>query len=279
MILENEFLTLEVNEHGAELSRIRDKQANREVLWNGDPKFWNRHAPLLFPNVGKTFRNIARYGGKEYPTKQHGFARDSEFTLTRQTEDTLVYTLTSSPESKRVYPYDFRLEAGFTLHGREIRVFWRVTNTGKETMYFTIGAHPAFNVPEAYEFDFGDLEAVRYHLLDSSGTMLPETYTLPLKDGKCPFRADMFDNDALIVDDQIERVSLLIEGKAYVTVRCPSFPSFGIWSKPGAPFVCLEPWQGRCDDFGFTGDMREKKNVTSLSPDAVFEQSYTVTVD
>lgn len=279
MQLENEVLLLEVAPKGAELCRVLDKRTQREVLWNGDPAIWGRHSPILFPNVGKTFQNVARYGGKRYPTKQHGFARDMVFSADRQTEESLIFSLKSTPETKAEYPYEFVLKVAYTLHGNEIVVSWVVENTGEESMLFTIGAHPAFNVPQDYEFDFHELRELHYRLLDASGTALPALHPLPLQDGKCAFRAGMFDHDALIFDHQIKAVSLLVDGKPYITVVSPDFPSFGIWSKPGAPFVCLEPWQGRCDDYGFTGEMKDKRDIVALPPRGIFRKHYSIVVE
>lgn len=287
--IENEFLRVSVNDHGAELCSIFDKEKNREVIWQADPAYWKRFAPVLFPNVGRHYEDHYRTAGKEIASKQHGFARDSEFTCVSVTENTITHVLKSSPETLEKYPYEFELEISHVLRGREVTVCWKVRNPGKETMYFTIGGHPAFNVPTGgvggkqsdYSLAFEGKESLSYYLVHPQyGTAkADEPHTLALTDGKCKIDEHMFDLDALVVDGQIEKASILLpDGTPYLTMTCKGFPNFGIWSVPGAPFVCLEPWMGRCDDCGFTGTLAEKANVNVVEPGNVFEKEYQIEV-
>lgn len=157
-----------------------------------------------------------------------------------------------------------------------------------ETMYFTIGGHPAFNVPaggigsqEQYHLTFDGQDSLSYLLIDmSSGTAVADkAYTLELENGSCLIDAHMFDKDALIFDDQIEKAGIAFpDGTPYVELICHGFPSFGIWSVPGSPFVCLEPWMGRCDDFGFKGELPEKKYINTLDKDEIFTASYEIKI-
>ena len=144
MKLENACLCVEIAEKGAELTRILNKKTGAEILWNGDPKFWGRHSPILFPNVGKTYGNTMRIKGIQYPTSQHGFARDSEFRCVKAGVEEAEFLLCSNEETKEVYPYDFELYISYRLEGKKIHVDWKVKNPSEETIYFTIGAHPAF---------------------------------------------------------------------------------------------------------------------------------------
>ena len=170
-----------------------------------------------------------------------------------------------------------------------LHVKWEVRNTGDETMYFTIGAHPAFNVPangnndkkEDYLLTFNGEKSLTYLLLDpASGTALPDqTKTLELTDGTCHIDSHMFDNDALIFDNQIEKAGIAFpDGTPYLELTCHRFPNFGIWSVPGSSFVCLEPWMGRCDDCGFKNDLSEKSNINALNTDEIFNASYEIKI-
>ena len=259
--IENDYLKVSVDDHGAELCSIFDKVHNREVIWQADPAYWKRHAPVLFPNVGRHFEEHYRINGTEYPSKQHGFARDSEFTCVDMTADSITHKLKSSDATRENYPYDFELKIKHVLEKNQVSVCWEIVNHSNEPMYFTIGGHPAFNVPadgsadnkEDYLLTFDGQESLTYLLLDpASGTALPDqTQTLELTDGTCKIDAHMFDHDALIFDNQIEKAGIAFpDGTPYLELTCHRFPNFGIWSVPGSSFVCLEPWMGRCDDCG-----------------------------
>ena len=145
--IENSFLKISVSDHGAELTGIYDKTNDREILWQADPAYWKRHAPVLFPNVGRNYKDIWRLNGKEYPSSQHGFARDSDFICTDITDTSLSFVLKSSEETLKVYPFAFALKITYTLKKHDLEVCWEVVNNDSETMYFTIGGHPAFRVP------------------------------------------------------------------------------------------------------------------------------------
>ncbi len=287
--IENSFLKISVSDHGAELTSIYDKTNDREVLWQADPAYWKRHAPVLFPNVGRNYHDTWRLSGKEYPSRQHGFARDSEFICTDIKDTSLTFVLKSSEETLKVYPFAFALKIIYTLKGRDLDVCWEVVNRGSETMYFTIGAHPAFCVPARsdevqsnYHLAFENQDSLTYILLDTgSGTAITdEAHTLSLENGTYLIDPHMFDKDALVFDNgQITKAGILFpDGTPYVTLSSEGFPNFGIWSVPGAPFVCLEPWMGRCDDCGFEGQLSEKANINVLKPDEEFIKSYQITV-
>ena len=287
--IENDYLKVSVDDHGAELCSIFDKIHNREVIWQADPAYWKRHAPVLFPNVGRHFENHYHIGDTEYPSKQHGFARDSEFTCVDMTTDSITHKLKSSDATKENYPYDFELKIKHVLEKNQVSVCWEVVNHSNKPMYFTIGGHPAFNVPavgsadnkEDYLLTFDEQKSLTYLLLDpASGTALPDqTQTLELTDGTCHIDAHMFDHDALIFDNQIEKAGIAFpDGTPYLELTCHRFPNFGIWSVPGSSFVCLEPWMGRCDDCGFTGDLSEKANINKLDVDEIFNASYEIKI-
>lgn len=288
MILENEYLLAEALESGAELVRIYDKTAGQEILWEGNPVYWKRHSPILFPNVGKTWNNTMKIQGKQYDTCQHGFARDMDFELLTSDGQKAVFVLRSDEETKKKYPFDFELFITYRLEGKTILVEWEVKNPSEETIYFTIGGHPAFRFeePEAekekYILRFPGKEALTYILIDpASGTGVPqETYTLKLEKETCPLSEEMFEKDALIFDGgQIEEVWVCRkDGSPYVGMHCEDFGSFGIWSVKDAPFVCLEPWAGRCDNVGFDKDISEKPGINAVEAKQSFTREYRIVI-
>lgn len=286
--LENEFLCVEIAEMGAEVTRIYDKTEDNEILWEGNPVYWKRHSPVLFPNVGKTYKNRVLINGTQYPTSQHGFARDNVFTCIEAANEKASFMFRSSEETKEVYPFDFELHINYKLNKKEITVEWQVKNCGDETMYFTIGGHPAFRFakPEETKADYvlkvPGKEKLEYVLIDISCgcANVDKVHTLQLSEETYPLSDELFAKDALVVDNgQIEEAWLCHkDGTPYVGVRSAGFPNYGIWSVEGAPFVCLEPWMGRCDNVGFNAELSEKPNVNKVEAGEKFIKDYTIVV-
>lgn len=288
--IENDVLSITVSDHGAELISIYDKENEREVLWQADPAFWSRHAPILFPHVGKHFNNECHYNGKIFPTHQHGFARDMDFSCIAKTDSSVTHRLLADENTKSYFPFDFSLTVTHTLSGKNITVTWQVENPNPDIMYFTIGGHPAFRVPilpDTKQTDYCLLfqtpsDHLNYLLIEpKSGTAVKEkVYSLALDHGRAEITSNLFDNDALIFDDsQFDWVGIgYPDGTPYISLSCKGFPNFGIWSLPGAPYICLEPWIGRCDDFGFTEDISKKENIIKLPSQETFHSNYTITI-
>ena len=286
--LENEFLCVEIAEMGAEVTRIYDKTEDNEILWEGNPVYWKRHSPVLFPNVGKTYKNRVLINGTQYPTSQHGFARDNVFTCIEAANEKASFMFRSSEETKEVYPFDFELHINYKLNKKELTVEWQVKNCGDETMYFKIGGHPAFRFakPEETKADYvlkvPGKEKLEYVLIDISCgcANVDEVHTLQLSEETYPLSDELFAKDALVVDNgQIEEAWLCHkDGTPYVGVRSAGFPNYGIWSVEGAPFVCLEPWMGRCDNVGFNAELSEKPNVNKVETGEKFIKDYTIVV-
>lgn len=287
--LKNEVLTIEVSGHGAELSAIR--KGGTEYLWQADPKFWGRHSPVLFPIVGSVWEGRYRVGDREFALGQHGFARDMEFGLVEQTVSSLRYRLESTEETLAVYPWPFRLEIGYRLHGNRIDVIWEVFNPGSEDMFFQIGAHPAFNYPdydpalnERGYFSFDRKEGLECIRLKEKGCVDAVTrYPLDLDaNGMYPLSKETFDLiDTLVLQDgQISKVTLhRVDGTPWLSLDFTA-PVVGLWSPPqmNAPFVCIEPWYGRCDRAGYEGDYRDKDWVNRLAPGETFRSVYTIEI-
>lgn len=291
--IENEFLKIAVSDHGAELSSIYDKKREKELLWQADPAFWNRHAPILFPFVGNVVNDEYRYNGKTYHMSSHGFARDMDFEFAGKTSDSISFKLKATSQTLEKYPFDFELVVTHKLIANSISVIWEVKNSSKnEPMFYSIGGHPAFRCPindnekrTDYKVKFKDKNELSYVLIiqETREVDHENPTVLPLKDSYLDITEHIFDKDALIFDDnQVREVSLCTpDGKPYITMNCEEFPSFGLWSKPSseAHYVCLEPWIGRCDNKGFRGELPEKYGVQRLEACSSRTISYKITVD
>lgn len=276
----------QIDPFGAELRSLKNNKGT-EYLWSADPQYWARVSPVLFPFVGKTNGLCYRTGGQEFPMTPHGFARDREFSLLHQEADEIWFVLEADDATRAVYPFDFRLELGYRLTSEGLEVLWKVMNPAANDLYFAIGGHPAFLCPPSgngghagcfLHFDT-DAPVLRCTPIEEHGLALPEHVDFPLTGGYLPLTETLFDHDALVVENrQCSQVSLCLSNKTpYLAVRFDA-PLFGIWSPPGkqAPFVCIEPWYGRCDSVGFTGDLSERAWENKLSAHEVFEASYTI---
>lgn len=286
--LKNEALTLEIDAHGAEMKSLKDNQTGQEYLWDGDLAFWKRTSPVLFPLVGNYRDKESVYQGKTYTMSQHGFARNMDFFVTEEKDQEIWFALQETPETKEKYPFDFKLSIGYRLENRTVQVIWKVENTNRETMYFSIGGHPAFVCPvpgkgkqTEYALRFDTEGPVVSSLIGEGGLLTEEKVEYPLTDQKLQIAEDLFARDALVIEqDQAHKVSLVDPtGNAYVTVRFDA-PLFGIWAPKGgkAPFVCIEPWYGRCDRADFSKKLEEREWGNTLEAGGIFEKSYTITV-
>lgn len=286
--ISNSQLTLRVSNHGAELCSIVCN--GKEYLWQADPAFWKRHSPVLFPIVGSVWENEYRINGIPYPLSQHGFARDMDFELIMERPDELRYRLTDNEETRKKYPFPFCLEIGYRIEGKQIEVQWEVKNTGDEEMYFQIGAHPAFYFPsfdaesdERGYFGFDRTEGLKYILITEKGCADPEhAYPLELTDGLLPLDTHTFDKDALILENsQMKKVTLYNKEKQpYLSLHFTA-PVVGLWSPPArnAPFVCIEPWYGRCDRAHYSGEFKDRDWMRRLAAGEVFNGGYTICIE
>ena len=289
-VLENDTLRVEIDSFGAELKSVKRKSDDKEYMWYADKKYWGRTSPVLFPFVGNCRNKEYRYGGKTYAIGQHGFARDMEFELVSQTKDEAWFSLKSNDETLAKYPFEFVLEIGYKLSGSEIKVTWRVTNPAKKDLLFSIGGHPAFMCPVAEQGKQSDYylkldtdKAITYGLICDGGLLDKDDNLLNVDvDGYCQIDEHMFDKDALIIENrQASKVSLCTpDKKPYLTVSFDA-PLFGLWSPAGmgAPFICIEPWYGRCDRAGFAGELKDREYGNSLAHGEKFEKSYTIAIE
>lgn len=278
MRLDNGIISIEVAKHGAELkSAVKN---GYEYMWCGDEKYWGRTSPVLFPFVGGLNGKKYILDGKEYPMGQHGFARDCDFELAEVDKYSLTYILKSNKETLAKYPFDFTLIIKYTLINSTVKVQWTVKNQNKKIMSFSIGAHPAFNLKEGKNyFRFDTDKDIIYNLIDENGLYLEESRFSLKNDGYTEINSHMFDNDALIIENcQAKEISLCNGDKIpYVTVKFTA-PLFGLWSpaKKNAPFVCIEPWYGRCDKKNFCGELSQRDYIINMEAGKTFEAEYEI---
>ncbi len=283
--LENDSLLIQIHDLGAELYSVKHKMNDTEYMWQADPNIWKRHAPILFPIVGKLKDNQYTYGGNTYTMNQHGFARDMPFKPTDITSTSVTYILSALPETRKIYPFEFTLSISYRLNQQTLTISYRVENTDTKVLPFSIGAHPGFSCPidtsEAltdYIIEFEQLEQADTHLLNN-GLFDYRTQQYLDHASSFPITPHTFDQDALVFHGlKSKYVKLLsnVSGR-FVQVSIAGFPYLGIWAKPGAPFVCIEPWQGLADYVDSNGDLFAKKGMLTLSPGNTFDCSYEIT--
>ncbi|SEK38191.1 Galactose mutarotase [Carnobacterium iners] len=287
--LENQFITVEILEKGAEQTSLINKQTGIDYLWQGDSAYWNRQAPVLFPFVGRLKDNQYQYNNKTYSMNQHGFARDRIFEVTNQNETAVTLSLLSDEESKEIYPFDFCLKITYQLEEASVKVSYQVENiNADEPMYFSIGGHPGFNMPLTDETSFED-----YYLSFSpkrSRTLIPlkgayidyENRTLGQTNTDIALRWRHFDEDALIYETKNKNVFSILSDKTThgISVSFTDFPYVGIWSpaKLKAPLVCIEPWYGIADTSDASGRLEDKLGIQFLKPSEQFNCEYTITI-
>lgn len=290
--LKNERMTITVNKIGAELASV--KMDGREYMWNADPKYWNRSSPVLFPFVGGLKNKQYTYEGKSYPMGQHGFARDMEFDLVEETTQNLKFAVKSNEETLKRYPFDFMLTIDYILQDNHLEVLWNVTNPGKKEMFFSIGGHPAFMCPieeQGVQTDYKIRFVKSGKSLTSfdsmgigaeDGLLSGKVNHFELTDGDLQITEHLFDGDALVLEKyQTDEIALIDPtGKAYLTARFTT-PLVGVWSPVGknAPFICIEPWCGRCDRTDFQGDLPKREYGNKLNPGESFRSGFEIVVE
>ena len=288
--LSNSVLTVQIAEHGAELQSI--KKDGKEYLWQGDAKFWGRRSPVLFPIVGRVWNNKYRHAGNTYEIGQHGFARDMNFKLTYKEDKGAVYWLESTPDTLGKFPFPFRLLVGYLLEENKITVKWRVENLGAMDMYFQIGAHPAFYFPKFDAatkdrgfFVFDRKSDLEYIMPTEKGCVSLERHVLKLnKEGLMPIDIHTFDCDTYIFDNkQLKKITLLDKKKKpHISLEFNS-PLVALWSPtkthPDCPFVCIEPWYGRCDSVGYSGELKDREWIQKLEPKETFDVEYKIIIE
>ncbi len=274
--IESNSFIIQVTSLGAEMKRLFSKQWHRELLWLGDEKVWNRSAPVLFPIVGALKDGRYSVNGKTYELSQHGFARDFDFKCLECGLSEVTFELQASPESYSKYPFCFNLKINYKLSDDKLTVSYFVKNEDRQTIYFSIGAHPAFETqtPDDYEILFEQVEKEYYKLnqglADWSKPIVLQTNSLRPT-------TELFAQDALIFKKLKSTYVELIDHQRREVIRVSSnAPYFGIWAKEKIPFICLEPWHGVSDDAAHDGQLEKKKGIIKLLQGAEFVFSYSV---
>ena len=284
-IIKSNNLQVTIQRIGAELCSVRNTETGIEYIWQADPNHWARHAPVLFPIVGKLKDNKYTHNGQEYSLPQHGFARDKSFELLHCQADEVAYVLNSSATTLDKYPFPFKLVISYTVKVNQLTVKYEVMNIGNDTMYFNIGAHPAFKVPltpntvfEDYYLEFSEKENLVRKVLDN-GLLTDIKSRVPLKEDQIlPLNHQLFKDDALIFEGfRSEFVSLKSKKTpASIKFRIADWPFLGIWSKNKAPFVCIEPWLGHADSQDVNGKLSDKPSIQLLAPSESYSNHYTI---
>ncbi len=273
MRLTSAALSAEIDPLGAQLSSLRDPQG-RDLQWDGDPAVWTGRAPLLFPIVGTLAGGVYRLGSSTYRLPRHGFARTRRFEVVDVAAEHATFRLNADTETLAVYPFQFQLDVEFSLDGATLTVTTTVRNLGAEEMPASFGYHPAFRWPLPYGqprashfLEFALDEPAPARRLNSDGLLTPQTFPTPIAARRLRLEDSLFQNDALIFDQVRSRaVTYGAPEGPRIQVSFPDSPYLGIWTKPGAQFICIEPWHGMADPAGFAGDFRAKPGVFTVAP-------------
>ncbi len=262
-----------INPFGAELSSLRDGDG-KELMTDADPAFWTGRAPLLFPIVGRLMDDKYRLDGKEYALPQHGFARKQDFALVEQASDRAVFRLVDNDATRAVYPFAFQLDAAFTLIHASLLMEITVTNTGAVDMPASFGFHPAFAWPlpygstkEEHQIVFADDEPGELAAIVKGGWMDAEGWESPVEDRVLELYDELFERDALVWNPvRSQSLSYGALGGPQLACDFPDTPALGLWMKPGARYLCIEPWHGIADPYGFEGEIWDKPLMLRFAP-------------
>ncbi|MEN8717358.1 MAG: aldose 1-epimerase family protein [Sulfurovum sp.] len=289
--ISNNHVKIEVKSKGAELCSLKKTNESLEYIWQADAKYWNRHAPILFPIVGKLIDDEYVYEKNNYSLSQHGFARDCDFELVSQTSDTLCFKLSENESTLEKYPFYFDLFISYKLMENRLKVSYEVRNNSKKTMYFSIGAHPAFNWSleniseessnkDEYYFEFEDTNNLERLPLTNMG-IKKEIQNIKLEENKLYINEELFKDDALVIQNLKNKTITLKNNidNRYIKMDFEGFEYSGLWSKPsGADFVCIEPWHGVADFIEHDKNIKNKIGIKSLEENEIFESEYYIEI-
>lgn len=279
--ISNSELTATINHNGAELISLKNKNSNREYIWVGNPKYWGKHAPILFPIVGTLKNNSYTYKNKSYELFRHGFAREMNFDLIIHNENEVIFSLSSNEVTKELYPFEFELRIIYTLKNTELNIGYHVINKGSDMMPFSIGGHPAFALCkkfEDYSLQFESDENLISYLLEND-LLSVKTKQIGVFNKKLPLTYSLFENDALIFKElKSKQIQILENDLPFLNFKFKDFPNFGIWTKMNAPFICLEPWVGYSDIENATGNILEKEAIQIIQSNSSKEFIFSIEI-
>ncbi len=268
-------LFVEIETKGAELMRIADEKGT-DFLWNGDSRFWGRRAPVLFPICGGMKDDSYLLGGKRYPMTKHGFCRDAEFTLGEHNGNTAVFYIEDNGERFKLFPFRFRFSVKYTVKDGTLYVGYIVENKDEKDMYFSVGSHEAYACPEGiedYRVRFEREERLESLVIENN-LIQPHTVTVAEKTDVLPLKYDYFAVDALCFRN-LSSKKLWLEGKGRsIEISWDDFEFVLLWTKPSAPFLCVELNCGTDDFVGASGDIETKEGIIRLEAGGVFERTH-----
>jgi len=285
--LENEFLTVEINQKGAEVFSIKSKKTGIEYLWQGNPEFWKDRAIILFPICGRLFGGKYIYEKKEYEMPIHGIAKLFEFDCVKTSNEEITFILNSNEQTKAYYPFDFNFTVRYELKGNALKTEFIVKNTGNEEMYFSYGGHPGFNVPftseEKFEDYYLEFSEPQLQKLVFSETCFAtgKTEKFNLNGKRLPLKHSLFDNDALFFETESDKVKLKSKkSKNSIEVKYKDMTCLGLWHKPKteAPYICIEPWHGIPSTDGVVDDLKDKNQMIKLNANKKYNNSFTIRI-
>ena len=282
--ISSEALSATINPFGAELTSLRDADG-RALMTDADPAFWTGHAPLLFPIVGALNGGELRVDGRAYPMKQHGFARRMPWDVVGAGADAVTLRLRDDEDTRASYPFAFDLAALYAIENATLSCVVRVTNTGDVPLPMSFGFHPAFAWPlpygrprEAHRIRFERAE--RSSIVRLDGGLFAGERPSPLEGRELVLTDELFADDALIWSPVVSQSATYgADDGPQLRVDFPDAPDLGIWTRPGARFLCIEPWHGHADPAGFAGDFRDKPGVIEVASGAEWRCTMRVTLE
>jgi galactose mutarotase-like enzyme len=279
--ISNSTLSATINHKGAELISLLSLETKREYIWKGNPEFWGKHSPILFPIVGTLKNNSYQYKNKTYSLNRHGFARDFDFQKIKQETDKVVFSLQDNEVTFKVYPFKFELQLIYTLKKSELIVTYKVINKNDGALPFSIGGHPAFalnNPFENYSLQFESGERLKSYQLEND-FLSPKTLDIGLKNKQLPLTYSLFEKDALVFKSLLSKQIQILENNiSILNFKFNDFPHFGIWTKINAPFICLEPWLGYADTSNTNGSLLDKEGIQLLESNSYKDFNFSMEI-
>lgn len=279
--ISNSILSATINHKGAELISLINHKSNREYIWEGNPEYWGKHSPILFPIVGTLKNNAFTYNNKKFELTRHGFARDLNFKIVNKELDKVTFSLEYNEELLEIYPFKFELHLIYTLNNNKLSIEYKVLNLGSETMPFSIGGHPAFALKETFEnysLVFNINEKLTTYQLEND-LLSEKTKLVSLENGVLPLTYSLFEKDALIFKSLKSKQIQIIENNIpMLNFEFKDFPNFGIWTKKNASFICLEPWFGYSDRLDSNGKILEKDGIQFVKQNSSFDCGFSIEI-
>ncbi len=279
--ISNNCLFASIDSKGAELISLVKNSTSENYIWNGDPIYWGKHSPLLFPIVGTLKNNFYLYNEKKYELSRHGFARDCEFKIMHHSKNEVVLSLSSSDELKKIYPFEFELQLKYSLIEFELKISYKLINKDKVAIPFSLGAHPAFALNskfENYSLHFDNQEILNCYCLEN-GLISNKNYNIDLVEKKLPLNYTLFEKDALIFKSlKSKKITIVDNENPKLSISFFDFKNLGLWTVQNAGFICIEPWLGYSDTMNHNNQITEKEGIEFINENCIFECSLLIEI-